>query len=353
MPGYDYLSDIQTNLKAGRRQHRKGQNLLRAFGYVRRMGTAIDEINETLTKLGLATSPPITPEMPLDGYIVFSLKSEDDDVPLDTVNAIDASDSDDTTPPLEDDDSVLPEPTFTVAELASANVAVECISPNESINCAYTKMALHKYSQLVVANRKDPREHDIKGIVSFQSIAKALMNGAPETVSDCMDSDFRSVKIDHHDLRSVVGQLSEKDVVLVIGKDNRLQGIITAWDLADEFVKLVDPFKRIEEIEGHLRILLAKRLGNDKVVEFINRPDSGSKPITEISELTMGGLQSVLESKAHWDELNLVFDRVVFIHALNEVRDYRNRLMHFRDPLNDNEMTQLANFCDMVREIQL
>ena len=61
----------------------------------------------------------------------------------------------------------------------------------------------------------------------------------------------------------------------------------------------------------------------------------------------------MLEFPDHWDALDLVFDRVVFINALSKARDYRNRLMHFKDPLTEDEMTQLSNFCDTVREIQL
>ena len=45
--------------------------------------------------------------------------------------------------------------------------------------------------------------------------------------------------------------------------------------------------------------------------------------------------------------------RVVFIGALDKAIDYRNRLMHFRDPLTKVEMTRLTEFCDLVREIQL
>ena len=66
----------------------------------------------------------------------------------------------------------------------------------------------------------------------------------------------------------------------------------------------------------------------------------------------MGELQRVLELPEHWDALDLAFDRVVFIRGLSEAREYRNRLMHFRDPLTEAEMKQLTNFCDTVREIQ-
>ena len=67
----------------------------------------------------------------------------------------------------------------------------------------------------------------------------------------------------------------------------------------------------------------------------------------------MGVLQRVLEVPKHWNALDLTFDRVDFIKALDEARGYRNRLMHFRDPLNEVEKTRLTNCCDMVREIQL
>ena len=214
-------------------------------------------------------------------------------------------------------------------------------------------MRLHKYSQLVVASHASPRQQDIKGIVSFQSITKAMMNGDPITVGDCIDEEVFCAP-GHTDLKSVVSQLTRNDVVLVIGLDKRLQGIVTAWDLAEEFTELVDPFKRIGEIEERLRILIRKRLGKERVVKFLR--DAGllsADPIAEIEELTIGELQRVLEFPQHWDELALAFDRATFIHALGEVRGYRNRLMHFKDPLSEDEMALLSNFCDMVREIRL
>ena len=67
----------------------------------------------------------------------------------------------------------------------------------------------------------------------------------------------------------------------------------------------------------------------------------------------MGELQRVLEFAEHWDALDLVFDRVIFIDALSKARDYRNGLMHFKDALTEDETTELSNFCNTVREIQL
>ena len=212
-------------------------------------------------------------------------------------------------------------------------------------------MVRYKFSQLVVAGTAKPRQQDIKGIVSFQSMAKALMNGDPSTVGDCIDKDVFFAQSDT-DLKTVVTQLSGNDVILVIGRDRRLQGSVTSWDLAEEFAELVDPFKRLGEIEERLRTLIRMRLGTQRVAEFLRDHElSGNDLIAELEELTMGELQRVLEFPEHWDALELAFDRGVFIEALSEARGYRNRLMHFRDPLTEVEMNRLTNVCDMVREI--
>ena len=357
MTGREYLDSIRDNLGSGRNQHRMGQNVLRAFGYVRRRSTAIQQINDTLNKLDLIADPPIDSDMPLRSpRIRFSFKPLDGKASIQADDpSIEVADNVHTTPSDDDDgdDSNLPEPAFTVSELKTASTTVERVSPNATLQVAYTKMVMGKYSQLVVANNDQPRRQDIKGIVSFQSIAKALMNGNPTTVGHCIDDSVPYTR-GNADLKSIVSDLSGNDVALVVGQDNQLQGIVTAWDLAEEFAVLVDPFKRIGEIEARLQSLLERRLGKEKVADFLNdRSLSGDDPIEALEELTMGELQRVLEFPDHWNELSLAFDRRVFITSLNEAREYRNRLMHFRDPLDEAEMTRLTNFCDMVREIQL
>ena len=357
MTGREYLEEIRTNLESGRHQNRMGEKVLRAFGYVRRRATAIEEINATLDNLGLIASPPVDSEMPVRApRIRFSLRPPAGAVKPESVGGPDSSDSNSFDATLQDadgDDSNLPEPAFRVSELTSANTAVECVHPSASIQTAYTRMVMGKYSHLVVASNETPRQQDIKGIVSFQSIAKALMNGDPTTVGDCLEDDVPFTQSDG-DLKSVVSQLNGNDVVLVIGREKRLQGIVTAWDLADEFAGLVAPFKQIGEIEERLQTLVGKRLGKPKVSEFLRGSRlSGDDPIEELEELTMGELERLLQFPEHWDALDLAFDRAVFIRSLSEARDYRNRLMHFRDPLIEAEMTRLTNFCDAVREIQL
>ena len=355
MPGQEYLEGIRTELQSGRRQRKMGQNVLSAFGYIRRRATAIQEINAALDDLGLVAHPPINSEMPLTTpRIRFELKSTSHTDDLETVEdggELDSKPDDG----LEDadEDWNLPEPAFKVSELKSASRAVEWVPPDAPIRKAYTKMVLNKYSQLVVASSGIPFQKDVKGIVSFRSVTRALMNGEANIVGQCIEDEVPFVHVDT-DLKSVVSQLSDHEVVLVIGPSNRLQGIVTAWDLAEEFAELVDPFKRIGEIEERLRTLLRVRLGEQKVLEFlVDEESAAGTQVGAIQDLTMGDLKRALEFPEHWCALEMPFEREEFVKALDKVRDFRNRLMHFRDPLNPSETTLLTNFCDAVREVQL
>ena len=115
-----------------------GENILRAFGYVRRRATAIEEINAALEELGLVADPPVNSEMPLRApRIRFSLRATTNAMTPEAVDGPATLDSDGFDAPLqvpEDDETNLPEPAFRVSELASANAAVECVSPRDALN---------------------------------------------------------------------------------------------------------------------------------------------------------------------------------------------------------------------------
>jgi CBS domain-containing protein len=359
MSGRDYLAAIKAELEAGRHQHRMGENILAAFGYVRRRQTAIDEIAKALEELGLVTDPPIDSAMPLRvPRIRFSLKAlhetpvyPEEEAPDAKHGQEDAEDAEDVEPSGSVEMLV---PAFRIAELEAADKPVECISPDAPLAQARTRMALNKFSQLVVANNNRPRQQDIKGIVSYQSIAKALLNGNPVTVRDCVDDSVPVIRSDL-DLNEVVPLLGVHDVVLVVGQDRRLQGIVTAWDLAEEFAQLVDPFKRIGEVEARLRALLFAKLGRDRIGAFLSERQataSASNPVGDPDWLTIGDLQRILENPANWEDLGLRgVDRAELVEALDRIRTFRNRLMHFRDPLSPEETKELTNFCDMMRDI--
>ena len=355
MRGKEYLEDIRIKLEAGGRVHRMGENILRAFGYIRRRSTVIEEIKAALEDVELETTPLITTEMPLRSpRIVFRLKPKDGDIIVRDVDTTETLTTDATGVPSEyedETDDTIPEPTFTVSELESAKRDVEIVLPNASIREAYTKMMLYKYSQLIVAKKVDPVTEEIEGIISFKSIAKALMNNKYETVHDCIDGNILRIQSDD-DLIKILNRLDEYEIALVIGQDNKLQGIVTTWDLAKEFAHLVVPFKRVEEIEKTLRTLAITQLRKQTVINFLTQQNqSRGIPFRGIGKMTMGDLKNVLEFPEHWEKLRIPFDRGTFINAFEDALDYRNALMHSRGPLTKTEMAHLTNICDLVRQI--
>lgn len=361
MAASEFLQQIKRELENGRKQWRRGDKVLAAFGYARRWPAVISTINGELRRLGLKTDPPIDEHMPLTTAIRFYAVEEsatdsqaaspplaaqaltEDHVP-------DAQDSFDEVNQEEDTDALII-PSFKVAELRAASKQVTCIAQDASLSEAFTIMQLNKFSQLVVANNAKPRAQDIRGIVSFQSIAKTfLLNSSPKHVRDCLDTSVPQVST-ADEIGKVVDHLSEHEVVLVIGPEKRLSGIITAWDLAEEFEKLVDPFKRIAEIESRLGYLIVKRLGKEPVFSFLKLEETS--PSRNGTGLTVGELQRVFESPDLWGSLTLPYDRKLFVDALNTMRELRNRLMHFGEPLTEEETRELTNFCHMIRDIPL
>ncbi len=359
--GREYLESIKKELQTGRHQHRVGENILAEFGYVRRRRSAVDEINFELKRLGLCADPPISPEMPLRSpRIRFSLVEIRPEPPAGRDQATEKPESES----LEDGgaDAATDAATvtqaaassFRIAELAAADHELGWVSPNASVAEAYTKMSLRKYSQLLVAGNSRPRAQDVKGIISYKSIAKASLISKPSQVADCLER-VPIVRNDT-DLSVVVKDLVIYDVVLVEGPDHKVQGIVTAWDLASEFAQLVETFKRIGEVEGRLRVLLNQKLTMQRVQDFLadHARINGGHALTSIDELTIGDLIRVIQHPDHWSSLQLsAIDKDLFVDALDQMRMFRNRLMHFRDPLNDEEVRQLTHLCELVREIPI
>ncbi|GEM_PF-4162207 len=234
MSGKDYLLRIKDELKAGRNQWRRGDKVLAAFGYSRRRQTVLDMIKAEMDKIGLTADPLIDSNMPLDFSVRFYLSDgpaiQDDKTqpaPSQATKPVEPVKKTSDAVPPEIEVEVTPFSGFKVGDLASANKAVVCVASSDTIAKAYTEMSLKKYSQLVVASSGTPRIQDIKGIVSYQSIAEALLSGKSTTVGQCLGKTPPVVTLED-DIDKVVSELSESNVVLVKRVDNRLCGIITA-----------------------------------------------------------------------------------------------------------------------------
>ena len=346
-----YLDAIVEQLQAGKRQWRRGDNLLAAFGYVRRRQTAIDLINDELTSRGLVTDPEVTTALPLDGYVTFYLADAEGAYLADAEGTSDEVRPQPTPDERRDAEEEALSPTaadfsLTVGNLEASEREPLGIAPDETIAKALTVMELHDYSQLVVYTG----HRTVKGTVSFRSIARGQLSGEAAHVRDCFDAPaVPRVRIDAP-LLDVVAQFRRHDAVLVFRPDDSISGIVTPADIADEFVGLAEPFLLVGEIERLLRWLILSRNVDLSLVPG-SPAGSAAKEQRTANDLTLGELQRLVQQRAAWEKLNLGYDQKTVCAELDKVRLLRNAVMHFREPLTSDEIGTLRGFLSLLRKM--
>ena len=205
-------------------------------------------------------------------------------------------------------------------------------------------MRMWDYSQLPVWT--GPR--DVKGVVSWKSIGRALADGAcPTTVRECM-GEAHIIEADAP-LAQAVTAVYEHDHVLVRARDKTIIGIVTAADLALQFKERALPFMLIGEIEAHLRNLVRGKF----TVEVLNEANDGDDEVRGPEGLTWGGFVRLLQKPDNWKSLGLEVDNRVFVERLDAIREIRNDVMHFSpDPLGATELDQLEHLVRFFRTLK-
>ena len=335
--GSDYLDEVVERLKSGgKRPWRRGDNLLAAFGYVRRRQTVIDTINRELESKGLRTEPPITTSFPLDKSVKFYLaKEEGEGRSLEDGGELeDGEDAEEIEPSV-----YVP---VIVGNIRSAGEAPQTIAPEACIEEAITNMELHQYSQLVVKGEGGKAE----GVVSFRSIARGQLSGVANTVADCIDATVPTVNIDD-ELMSILHHFQDHDVAIVRDSEESLCGLLTLADLAAEFRRMIEPFLLIGEVESRLRWLLQQRkVDFNAVLEKSPAMTTGKEK--KIDQLGLGDIQRVIQNRTTWKALGVPYHRKTVNATLNDVRNVRNDVMHFREPAGREATDLLRNFRSLL-----
>lgn len=222
--------------------------------------------------------------------------------------------------------------------LAAANKMPQTVKPESSLKEATTLMMLNDYSQLpVMSGSRNPT-----GYISWNTIGFASANGATsELVKDYMKNDIQLLQQDTP-LLDAIETICRNDFVVVIKNDKSPCGIVTAADIASQFLTITEPFVLLEQIENHLRqILHGKILVQDLESLCKNNP---SRSICCIDDLNFGEYIRLMEDEKYWNKLELTIDRNVFIKRLDQIREIRNDIMHF-DPegITDHQLRDLKN----------
>lgn len=234
------------------------------------------------------------------------------------------------------------QPGLTLGNLPSALGGVESVTPQSSFDEAVTKMLLNDYSQLAVLNGRD-----LRGAVTWRSIAQArhLDPDAPlsRAITPTEPVSYATELLD------VLPLLFQRDFVFVRGPQNKIDGIVTAADVVNSYGDIATPFMLVGEIDVLLRQAIADAIPFEDAIKMCD-PNKTDK-IRGFDDLSMGDYKRILESRDNWLRLDWPMDRGVFIGRLEEIRNYRNDIMHFSpDPLPPKAIGKLRSFIMFLRQ---
>jgi len=296
-------------------------------------GDQISRIEADLANHGLVTSPSFR-KVTLDATVRLVVVSSDaDEAPAASDGSVAAA--------VDDDDAAADDPIgLTVGNLASALGGLKFVAPNATFDEAITKMLLNDFSQLAVLN--GPR--NLRGAITWQSIAHARHADADAKLSDAIDADAVAVRYDK-ELIDVLPELQRTGFVFVRDQENVVAGIITTADVVQAYGEMAMPFFQIGELDRSLRRVIARNLGLDQVVSLCRRP------IRSFDQLSMGEYQRVLDDPGVWAGLGWPLDRSAFIERLDEIRQIRNDVMHFKpDPPPAGTIDKLRKLNSLLRQ---
>lgn len=142
----------------------------------------------------------------------------------------------------------LPDPTYRIGKLASANQTPLAVKPDDTVERAVTLMLANDFSQLPVMTN----DRDVKGVVSWSSIGSRLaLDKGGDRVRQCMD---RHIEISADtSLFDAIGTIVNNQYVLIRNSGQIIAGIVTTSDLSLQFQQLGEPFPGLRPVSPKSR----------------------------------------------------------------------------------------------------
>jgi len=348
--------------KSGKPNTMTVRQLLRHFGQERRGSEVIRFINYKLRYLGLETTPRFD-EVHIDGSLSIiprpkrppgrPARRHDRKEPSTPV--AEACSKEGTSEPLaastKEDRAEEPLQAFLrIGLLESANRKPYTVRSNEKLETAVTLLMMHDITHIPVMQG----DRVVEGMITWRSIGRTkAANRETVRAQHCMEQVPRIVPLDAP-LFDTVRDVIQQGVVLVQARDKTICGIVTSWDIAHQFVTLSEPFLYLEQIENHLRHLVAKaKLKPDELRSLVDPEDGERQARTQtVDDLTFGEYLRGLGRPEFWERLKLGIDRALFVGQLDAIRKIRNAVMHFHpDGITKSDREVLARTREMLQDL--
>jgi restriction system protein len=218
---------------------------------------------------------------------------------------------------------------------------VTTVHVDGDLGLAYLNMVEADYSQLPVVDRNGR----MKGVVTWQSIARAKLTGRGHTIAEVTDHDAPTAR-EHEELFSRIQDLRQHGFLVIVDSEHVVTGVLTASDIADQLKLRIEPFTLLEEVELRLR----------RTLNRYNREDlpTRTRNILEKKNLiTLGEYRHVFAEPTLWQQLNWPFDQQSFLDRLDVVKKFRDNVAHWDVDAPEAEREAVEATRQLLRLLQL
>jgi predicted transcriptional regulator len=230
------------------------------------------------------------------------------------------------------------------------------VLPETPVQEALNLLSEHGFSQLPVMIGDQ-----VLGLFSYRSFAKAVVKLSGEVknnklnpqelyVEDCIERPSFARVTD--EFNAWFDAIDKQDAVLV-GEPDRLQGIVTAMDILRYLYGVASPFVLIAEIELSLRALIRLAVDKNGLIECAKtslKNYSEDKLPIDLEDMTFNDYVQIVGDGRNWERFQPIFkgSRVSSRAKLEQVRDLRNDIFHFRREITEEEYEALAALRDWM-----
>lgn len=204
--------------------------------------------------------------------------------------------------------------------------------PDMALSKVQTLMISNDISQIpVLSNDKKT----LRGVVTWKSIARNVANKGGAVAKDVMAKAGHVASSDD-DFLELVDTIIEQEYVLYRVPDGRVNGIVTASDLAQAFDGTAGIYIKLQELENRIRILLDK-VSLPQLREHLEPRRRDMENFRGASDMMFGEYLSALRDPNVWVLTGIHFDQDSCLKLLGKVKDIRNGVMHFATRGDDEE----------------
>jgi len=227
--------------------------------------------------------------------------------------------------------------------------------PEMPVGEALTVMQEHNFSHVPVVEG-----NEVLGVFSYRSFAKRIARLPKKEreplylpVEEFLEKlEFARIT---DELTALVDEFNTKDAMLV-GAENRLQGIVTTVDALRYFYKVASSYVLLREIELAIRELIRASIDGEELKECIDKSlkEHYKKSATLLpiclEEMTFHDYVMLLRYQGTWEKFRAAFGgtaNTVFA-KLERLPDLRNDVFHFKRDLTAEEYDVLRECRDWL-----